>query len=224
METLDIPVNLEIDDVKGRLHLKNEGNLEQVRSILEIANPLISARAFYKIAFVEDKLEDGVIIEETRFTSHVLRKNLDKVGRIFPYVVTLGAGLEERAGAGEDLLEQYYLDVTGNVALLKARKYLEEHLRSKFALDGMSYMSPGSLEDWPIEEQSKLFSILEDVEASIGVKLSESLLMLPKKSISGIYFPTEVTFYSCQLCPREQCEGRKASYNKKLAQEYGILK
>ena len=107
------------------------------------------------------------------------------------------------------ILKKYYLDKIGNIALSKARKHLEEHLRSRFALDGLSYMSPGSLEDWPIEEQRPLFSILKGTEVSIGVRLTESLLMIPRKSVSGIYFPTEVTIYSCQLCPRQHCEGRK---------------
>jgi hypothetical protein len=35
---------------------------------------------------------------------------------------------------------------------------------------------------------------------------------------------TEVTFYSCQLCPRQQCEGRKARFDENLAKEYRILK
>jgi hypothetical protein len=79
------------------------------------------------------------------------------------------------------------------------------------------------LEDWPIEEQRPLFSILGDVEGSIGVRLNQSLLMIPGKSLSGIYFPTEIPFYSCQLCPRKSCPSRKASYDERLAREYGIL-
>ena len=83
-------------------------------------------------------------------------------------------------------------------------------------------MAPGSLSDWPIEEQGPLFRLLGDVEASIGVRLTRNLLMLPAKSISGFYFPTEVSFYSCQLCPRKRCESRKAKYDEKQAEIYGI--
>jgi len=46
--------------------------------------------------------------------------------------------------------------------------------------------------------------------------------MLPAKSVSGFYFPTEVSFYSCRLCPRKRCESRKAKYDEKLAAKYGI--
>jgi hypothetical protein len=80
------------------------------------------------------------------------------------------------------------------------------------------------LPDWPIEEQRPLFQLLGDVPAAIGVRLTESLLMLPAKSVSGIYFPTETSFFSYQLCPRKRCDSRKARYNLKLALEYGIKK
>ena len=84
------------------------------------------------------------------------------------------------------MLEQYYLDVIGNIALIKARRFLADQLRSRFALEGMSYMSPGSLKDWPLEEQSPLFLLLGYVASSIRVRLNESLLMIPRKSVSGI--------------------------------------
>jgi hypothetical protein len=83
-------------------------------------------------------------------------------------------------------------------------------------------MSPGSLKDWDLNGQRPLFSVLGDVKGSVGVYLTESLLMIPAKSLSGIFFPTEIPFYSCQLCPRENCPSRRAKYNEKQAIEYGI--
>lgn len=121
-----------------------------------------------------------------------------------------------------DILKKYYLDIIGTLALTSARKHLESQLQSKYALGKMSFMSPGSLADWPLEEQLPLFELLENVEKAIGVKLTDSLLMLPAKSVSGIYFPAEINFFSCQLCPRKDCMGRKAAYSEKLAEEYGI--
>ena len=222
MEKLEqISLSLGIGEVKDKFQ---SGDWVQIQTLLEVAKPLISAKAVYEVCYIGEKLEDTVIIDGIRLRSRILRKNLEKVGRVFPYVITIGPRLEQKADASTDLLEKYYLDKIGNIALSKARKHLEEHLRSRFALDGLSYMSPGSLEDWPIEEQRRLFSILKGTEVSIGVRLTESLLMIPRKSVSGIYFPTEVTFYSCQLCPRQHCEGRKARYNENLAKEYGILK
>ena len=222
MEKLErISLSLDIGEVKDKLQA---GNWVQIQTLLEVAKPLISAKAVYKVCYIEEELEDTIIIDGIPLRSRILTKNLEKVGRVFPYVITIGTRLEKKADASTDLLEKYYLDKIGNIALSEVRNHLEEHLCSRFALDGLSYMSPGSLEDWPIEEQRPLFSILQGAEVSIGVKLTESLFMIPKKSVSGIYFPTEVTFHSCQLCPRQNCEGRRARYNEALAKEYGILK
>jgi hypothetical protein len=146
------------------------------------------------------------------------------VERIFPYVITLGSKLDETQNACDDILEKYYLDTVGNLALTSIQKQVRKHLQSKFALEKMSSMAPGSLPDWPIEEQGPLFKLVGDVETSIGVYLTRNLLMLPAKSISGLYFPTEVTFFSCQLCPRKKCESRKAKYDESLADKYGIKK
>ena len=214
---IQISVSIELDDVKRTLRV---ADWEQVKALLEVSRPLISARAAYRVSFIEQKTENQVIIDGVCLNSRVLRKNLEAVRRVFPFVITIGAQLEQRGEACADFLEKYYLDTIGNMGLRKARKYLEGHLCSRFALTGLSSMSPGSLPDWPIEEQRPLFSILRGAEASIGVTLTEHLLMIPKKSVSGIYFPTDVTFYSCQLCPRERCEGRKAPYDKGLVEKY----
>ena len=224
MEILrDIAVSLDPRELKRRLRMEQGGDWNQVQALADYAQPLITAKIVYKVCYIESKLEDAIAIDGIRLKSRVLRKNVDDIGRVFAYVLTIGDKLEKQVNACNDLLKKYYLDTIGNVALVSVRKYLEDQLRSRYALQGMSFMSPGSLKDWAIEEQKPLFSIIGNVEAAIGVRLTESLLMIPRKSLSGIYFPTEVPFYSCQLCPRRDCPSRKARYDKKSAREYEIL-
>ena len=225
MPILDnINVTISPDQLRKRLHLEKESSLGEIQPLVDAAVNLITPRALYEVHYIDEKLDDGVVIDGHRFTSQVLRKNLDQVERIFPFVVTIGDRLGEEQAASSDILESYYLDVIGNVALNSTRRHLKRHLKSNFAVEKISSMAPGSLTDWPIEQQIPLFEMLGDVEADIGVKLNDSLLMIPAKSISGIYFPTEVSFFSCQLCPRERCESRKARYSPELAKEYGIKK
>lgn len=219
-----IPVTLEAEGVAKRLHLDRTGEEHRARDLVDLAGPLLRPAAVYRVCYVDSKDEKGVVIEGVPFGSRVLRKNLETVGRVFLSVVTIGKALEEKARGLDDLLEKYYLDAIANMALHKARRYFQEHLESRFALGDVSFMSPGSLEDWPLEEQKTLFSTLGDVEGSIGVRLTDNMLMIPTKSVSGIYFPTEIPFYSCQLCPREKCQGRRAKYDRNRAREYGLLK
>jgi hypothetical protein len=215
----NIPVEISLEEVKNRLRLSR---LEEVQSLIEGAQSLIRARAVYKVCYIGGRLQDGIELDGVQFASRVLRTNLEKTERAFPYVVTIGKALEELAGSSQDLLQQYYLDIIGNVAVTAARQYLENHLRDRFGLGKMSRMSPGSLTDWAIGEQKKLFSVLGDVEGSIGVTLTRSFLMIPRKSVSGIYFPREIPFLSCQLCPRENCPSRQAAYDRTLMAKYGI--
>jgi Vitamin B12 dependent methionine synthase, activation domain len=223
MEILkNIRISLNLDQVRRRLHMKPDSDLGQLRSLVDTVEHLIEPRAIYNVCYIDEKLESGVKVGGLRLNSRVLRKNLDRVERIFPYVITLGSQLGEQQNACTDLLENYYLDCIGNLALTSVRKHLKKHLQSKFALEKMSSMAPGSLPDWPIEEQTSLFKLVGDVQTSIGVRLTRNLLMIPAKSISGFYFPTEVSFYSCQLCPRKRCDSRKAKYDQVLAADYGI--
>ena len=75
-------------------------------------------------------------------------------------------------------------------------------------------MNPGSgdVDLWPITEQSKLFDLIGDVQRDVGVTLTESCLMVPTKSLSGLFFPSDVKFINCQRCTRSNCPGRKADY------------
>jgi hypothetical protein len=225
MEILEhIPVRVNIAEIKRILHVIGDDEPSLVRELADSSLNLIEAKALYKICYVDEKLENAVRVDQLVLKSKVLRKNLDQVERFFPYVVTIGPRFETEMRNCPDILKKYYLDIIGTVSLTAARKYLEDHLRASYALGQMAFMSPGSLPDWPLEEQKPLFKLLGDVEGTIGVKLTPSLLMLPTKSVSGIYFPTEITFVSCQLCLRKNCVGRKARYDEERSREYGILK
>jgi len=223
MPILDnIQIKINVDLVRKRLHLKRDSDFKTVQDLVRIAQPLVEPKILYKVSYIEEKLDDGVVVEGLRLISNVLRKNLDAVERVFPFVTTIGSKFSETLDAYDDLLEKFYLDTIGNVALNQVRLAFKDHLKQKYAIEKTAFMEPGSLANWPIEQQKPLFKILGDVQSSIGVRLTESLLMLPAKSISGIYFPTETSFFSCQLCPRERCESRRAKYSEKKAKEFGI--
>jgi len=220
----NIHIQLDFDAIRRRLHLKRDNDLKAVQDLVHVAQPIVEPKVLYKTCYIEEKLAESVIIDGLHLSSTVLRKNLDKIERVFPFVITIGNKFSEKLDTCKDLLEKFYLDTIGNVALNQARLVLKDHLKQKYALEKTAFMAPGSLPNWPIEQQKPLFKLLGDVQTSIGVTLTESLLMLPAKSVSGIYFPTETSFFSCQLCPRERCDSRKAKYNEKLAAEYGIKK
>lgn len=215
METMDrIPVILDAGEVATRLRFDPvRAGFESMDELVALAQGLIKPRAVYEVAYIGTKGERMVEVAGVAFESLLLRKNLELANKVFPYIITVGPELERAASAQVDLLKQYYLEEMANIALESAAGWLGGQLEARYGVTGLANMSPGSLEDWPITEQTKLFSIFGDTEKAVGVRLTDSLLMLPRKSISGILFPSDEGFVACQLCDREHCPSRKAAYS-----------
>lgn len=188
----------------------SEAAYKSLKEMIWLGQECVRPRAAFDVAYIGERQGRTVEVSGITFVSSVLRRQLDGANKIFPYIITIGPQLERAAAEQEDLLRQYYLEEIGNYALEQAADWLAKHLEDRYGVGALSSLSPGSLDDWPITEQAKLFSIFGDTDKLIGVRLTESMLMIPRKSISGIFFPSEEGFTACQLCDREQCEGRKA--------------
>ena len=215
MQTID-PIPFTLDPVEIAVQLRFDpvrAGFDNLDELIGLAQGLIHPRAIYEVAFTGAKAEGTVEVAGVMFESSILRKNLDGANKVFPYIITVGPELERAASAQGDLLKQYYLEEMANMALESAAGWLGGQIEARYGVTGLANMSPGSLEDWPITEQTKLFSIFGDTEGAIGVRLTDSMLMLPRKSISGILFPSEEGFVACQLCERERCPGRKAAFD-----------
>ena len=172
--------------------------------------------------YIDARTEDSVTIAGHVFASRVLSRNLDGIGRVFPFVATCGTELEGLPGDKADIMASYCMDTVMMLAVQAARRHLEAFLKQTYGLGQLSRMAPGSLDDWPLEQQGPLFSLLGDVRQQTGVRLSDRFLMTPIKSVSGIYFPTEVRFESCQLCTRPNCPGRRTPYSPDISAKYGM--
>ena len=217
-----IPVDLEPNKVLKFMHMRNSNQQVErmVQELVEVARSIAKPKAVYKVSYVDDKDGDTVTIDGVRFTSRVLRINLDQVERVFPYIATCGTELEEIAVPSSDVMKSFCFDAIKTMVLRSAITYFSNRLTKRYALGKVSHMNPGSLESWLLTQQKELFSLFGNAEELIGVRLTKSCVMFPLKSSSGIYFPTEVKFESCQLCPREKCIGRRAPYDPELAKRY----
>jgi len=213
----DIPSHIQLDSLMKKLHV-NEGSssARELQRIASDARAIAKPKAVYKIAFIESKGEDSVVVDGITLTSRVLRVNLEQTHRVFPYVATCGTEMDAWSSSINDVLQSYWADTIKETVLRSAIQALSEHLQDRFRPGRMSRMNPGSLPDWPLQEQRRLFALLGSPKDAVGVELTKSLIMVPLKSVSGIWFPAEVDFASCQLCPRENCPGRRAPYDETL--------
>ena len=145
MPILDnIQININFDLVRKRLHLKRDSDLKAAQDLVHIAQPLVEPKVLYKVSYIEEKLDDGIVVEGLRLTSNVLRKNLDAVERVFPFVITIGNKFGENLDTCDDILDKFYLDTISNVALTQVRKALNDHLKQKYALEKTAFMAPVS--------------------------------------------------------------------------------
>jgi hypothetical protein len=209
-----IPFDLDVPALLKKLRIEGKPGFEArctrlAREAVRLARP----KAAYRLASVEAKGEGTVVVDGVTLTSRVLRTNLADVHRVFPFVVTCGTELAEWAESIDEMLEAFWADTIMEEALDAAFDAVTEHMVRRYDLVQTSIMNPGSLTDWPIEQQAKLFSILGDASGRIGVELTETFLMVPIKSISGLRFPSETRFENCQLCPREVCPSRRVPYD-----------
>lgn len=186
--------------------------LELLAQGLEIARP----KYVYCVSAVEEKGDGFVMVEGRRFESKIVRRNLDKVHRIIPYVATCGDEIEEWSHQFTDLIEQFWVDKLKELVLFKSYSDLQKTVRSAyFPVQDMSHMSPGSLADWPLSGQIPLFDLIGNVKEEIGVTLTDSLLMLPSKTVSGFCFSSDAHYENCKFCPMPNCPGRRAPYSGK---------
>jgi len=210
------PIPFQIDPSKliQQLHIRPaSADASELMQMVEDAAKVAAPRFVYGLGFISDRGEDFVNIEGVRFDSRVLRVNLDRTNRVFPFVCTCGMELEEWANQIDDMLLTYWAEAIKEEALRLALDAYFIHLEQRFRTGHVSTMSPGSLENWPIGQQTPLFRLLGFPNE---VQLTDSLLMVPTKSVSGLVFATDASFESCQLCPRDNCPNRRAPYDETL--------
>jgi hypothetical protein len=215
----DIPFTFDTNELFKQLRIEPGTDRAKalddfIREVQGIGKP----KALYKVSFIDEKGDDSVTFDGIRFTSRALRKNLDSIERIFPYIATCGAEIDDLKIEQGDLQKKMWINFLKGDLLHTSMSYLFEHLAKRYKVSNLSSMNPGSGDAtvWPFEQQKDLFSIFDDVEKHIGVRLTKSVVLAPDMSLLGILFPTETEFQSCQLCHRENCRLRRAPFDREL--------
>jgi hypothetical protein len=154
----------------------------------------------------------GFLFEDKEFLAgRQVINNLKSSELLALFVCTAGEEVSRRSrelmGDGK-LLEGYVADMVGSLLVEGAMDILQESLRDEMGSRGFKITnrySPGYC-NWDVIEQHKLFSMFP--EGFCGVSLSESALMKPVKSVSGVIgIGKEVSFnnYICHACSSTDC-------------------
>ncbi len=213
----DFAWRIEFPVLQEQLGLKKgDGYGQEAEAMAVQAEAIGRPKAMYRVGRIESRGASHVVIEGRTFTSRVLAVNLEKVHRVFPFVATCGAELDEWSTSFTSALEKFWAEAIKGMALGASMRALAEHIKDQHRPGDLSMMNPGSIESWPLTENKALFSVLGDPKESIGVELMDSYFMKPGISASGMWFPAEHHFENCMLCPMQNCPGRRAPYDKKM--------
>lgn len=204
-------------DKKALLKIANEDTEEELLDLIAEAEEIAEPMVLFGVC-AADEAKDGCIrVNGVEVKSTLAAEKLNGRHRCFPYIVTCGRALEEWSQQYRgDFLCEFWADEIKKRFLGKISLIFRNYLKETFQTSGhLTSLNPGSLATWPISGQEELFNILggrEFVEETIGVIYTESFLMLPGKTSSGIMFESEVFYENCQSCPILDCPNRRAKY------------
>jgi hypothetical protein len=210
------PVPIELDTVEFLQNLKGRTRTMsgELVPLMEEARSILEPKAVYSFVRVVDLINDQVRLDNGHALRSIVLGDMLQLGQeIVPHVITVGPKLEERVHEVKNLLHAYLLEKIADHALEKASDYLRSYTGRSHRLGPIiSAFSPGSGtgELFTIEQQEVLFSMLEPAK-NVGVHLSPSYMMVPRKSMSGVFAATREEYVSCAHCPR-QCESRRRPY------------
>ena len=219
LKRIKFETNLEIFTQETKISA-TEKLPKRAKEMFKESSSLARPKAMWVECNIKARGGNWIKVSDQTLKSKVLSETLDKGTKVlYPYIATSGKELYDWSTQFKKETDKYWAHVIQSVALKVAVEALKNDLLRNINFPKIANMSPGRIEDWPIEEQSKLFDIFGKAYRKIGVVLTEDNLMIPTKSVSGVMFPTEVNFDSCKLCTRENCPWRNAAYDSALQEK-----
>ncbi len=183
---------------------------EITEELLSFGDIKAEYRIFSEISFQHK--EKSLHVEGVTFNiKPIIYRQIKEAEEAALFICTAGPVIGEKSRdsmKSGDLLKGYVYDVIGSEVVEAAADMMQEELKAEAAARGKKItnrFSPGYC-GWDVAEQHKLFSFFKD--NFCGITLTESALMNPIKSVSGLigiggnvkYAP-----YQCHLCDDRNC-------------------
>jgi len=211
-----------ISEIEKYAHIPE--NMPSYHSFLkqEIANlnSVASIEGGYVITTAtvnKEKLEVG---NKIFYVGTQVNQFYEGLSHVALFLCSAGSEITDRASElvhKGDLVEGYLLDVLGSVLVEKAMDKIHDNLSTNMREKKLSISnrySPGYC-DWNVKEQKQLFDFFP--KNFCNVTLSDSCLMLPAKTVSGIIgIGKNVKYHKhvCHLCNSVNCIYRNSKNTK----------
>jgi len=190
-----------------------------IDEIICLGNELINPEVHIKQFEIEYLEKDRFSIDGVDFQcGNKIALQLKNAESLALFVCTVGKGVTEYYKyfiEKNELLKAYYVDMLGSISVEKSMNIFQQQFsdkKNKQRYRITNRYSPGYC-GWHLLEQKKLFNLFAGV--SHGITLTESCLMIPAKSISGVIgIGAEVKFteHDCDLCNLPKCIYRKKEF------------
>lgn len=218
-------INIPVDEIYASMGFKDTAPDDETRRMTEtlLAEASEYLNLQYEFVVLNGELTDNSCTlwadsnnKQCFETGRVIAAQLRKSEQFVVFVATVGTGyfkwMEEIESRG-DMVQTYISDCIGSQIVESVADYMELQLQSVLDTKNQkrtNRYSPGYC-GWLVKEQPKLFSLFPE-ERPCGIELTDSCLMLPVKSVSGIigigenvrYLP-----YTCHLCDMKMCYKKK---------------
>ena len=181
------------------------------------ASRLIEPKYSYVIRHV-DRVEGArVFFGDVIFESRLIAQLMRRCQEAAIFAVTIGGLLEEEVwqlARERRIVEAAIVDAVGSDATDKMADAIHNRIGEIASAQGFNIslrFSPGYC-DWDIGQQRAVFHAMNGQSA--GIRLTDSCLMVPRKSVSGIIGMTlcdgELEKWNpCESCKRRNCPGRR---------------
>lgn len=192
---------------------------EMLSVLLEEAPVYVSAAGCYSIFEIEDiKVPQGLIMHSSgniRCGSKIARQ-IQGSDSFALFITTAGNSFDawiKGKASGGDVLAEYLCSSIGSVIADKVADVIQEEINGYAIKTGKGITnrySPGYC-SWNIREQRVIFDLLP--AGRIGVTLTQSFLMKPIKSVSGIIgigVGKKPGPYMCDMCNMTNCLVKRA--------------
>ncbi len=199
--------------VRGEIDEASRMLVEECLSELEMrVTPRFVMRDF-PLSIEEDGTLDFTCF---RTRSENLRKNLRGCNEIRIFAATLGEGADflirryERVRISKSVVMQ-----AASAAMIEAYcNELNQKWREEAALQNRFLRPRFSLGygDFPLEMQTLICDVLK-TEKTVGITLTDALLMMPSKSVTAVIgmsdTPTDCEVEGCEICTKTNCAYRR---------------
>ena len=179
---------LNMNEILKYLGFRGQELTEEIAAQIRRCTDEVLAAATPRLTYRHAPLEDGAVLGVT-FAGNDIPRMLEPCEEVVLFGATLGPGVERLMMRYEvvNAADSVIMDACASTAIENICNNFESDMRHAVEAEGRyltDRFSPG-YGDLPIAEQPKFFALL-DMTRRIGVSLTPTTIMVPRKSVTAI--------------------------------------